>query len=71
MAKLEIKGDSRTMFGMSFILDGHKLRHLESLELSMDIEGTNEATIRFLVDEMVVDADVLLRLQGLIVEDDG
>ena len=69
MSRLEIKGGGhRTIFGMEFILDGTPLRSIKEVNLKFGVDSVNEAVITFLVDDIKVDADVLLRLQAIVNE---
>lgn len=65
MAKLEIKGDSKAMRGLTFFLDGNRLNHLTSVDVSMDVGGCNKAVLKVNLDEVDIDIDALIALKAV------
>ncbi len=64
MAKLEIKNPTLSPATIEVYLDGAPVNHLRRLELSMGCDEVAIAKIEFYLDEVYVDAEVLLELQA-------
>jgi hypothetical protein len=61
--KLTIKGDGFLMRHLEVSVNGTPIPGLKALNLSLDVERVNTATITFRVDELDADLEALLKLQ--------
>lgn len=48
------------------LVDGHEIRHLTSLDLSMASDEFNAAIISFYVDDVDIEEEVLVDLQAIL-----
>lgn len=67
--KLEIRGEGLRGNAYRVFLDGREMRHVTRVALELALDDVNFATLEFLPDEVVVDAEALAALHAHVAEE--
>jgi len=58
MAKLSIKGNDSSPFGIKVFLDDKEIHHITNLDFNMSVDAINTVRIEMLVDDVEIDTEV-------------